>query len=397
MNINTLTCTAKNNYKSNNKGNRARKITCFLCKREIKGKYKLLNYKNTCVKVCTNCNSKTHKACKLKYKGKFLDCSICNKAVLYNQSILCQNCDCFVHQKCTKLSNAGIKAIENSIDFWTCSKCMAGIYPFADLDTQQLACAINPSTKKIVKKKRLYFSKQQCLACKNYIPRKKYKNKSIIYNGNYAKLCPDCSIPGNNKLRDQTLIEYLDCSYCMKEVKHESVLCSICQHWTDADCAKLDKMDLNKINDHAYGDWFCYSCVSSIFPMMETHDFDIKESTNNFQKFLDCSVCTKNVTGQSLCCFMCSHWVHKRCIDKFSNKRYNSKNSTVPSVQSFDYMNTFYKNRDWFCPKCSESIFPLIGVDDDEFMAICYSSQYTMTKNIEKICKNLIKIDAFDS
>ena len=201
-------------------GNRARKSTCFLCKREIKGKYKLLNYKNTCVKVCTNCNSKTHKACRPKYKGKFLDCSICNKAVIYNQSILCQNCDCFVHQKCTRLSNSDIKAIENSIDFWTCCKCMADIYPYADLNTQQLVCAIKPNTKKIVKKNHIY-PKQQCLACKNYIPRKKYKNKLIIYNGNYAKLCPDCSIPGNNKLRDQTLIEYLDCRHCIKEVKHE--------------------------------------------------------------------------------------------------------------------------------------------------------------------------------
>ena len=191
------------------------------------------------------------------------------------------------------------------------------------------------------------------------------------------------------------MIEYLDCCQCNKEVKHEYILCNLCHHWVDAGCAKLNKRDLDIIsNDPHYGDWFCFSCVKSVFPMMEEHDFTQTEK-ESFKKYLDCSVCTKNVTGQSLCCCICSHWVHRKCIDNFSTKKSNSNNSGV-CTESFEHMNAFYKNKDWFCPKCTVSIFPLVNLDDEDFIVICYGSQYNMTKNVENICKNIVKINVLD-
>ena len=73
-------------------------------------------YKNATVKICTSCNNnKKLTVCSKKYKhnSTYIDCSICQKAVLYNSSILCNGCDHFVHRKCTNLTSEDIKNIEN--------------------------------------------------------------------------------------------------------------------------------------------------------------------------------------------------------------------------------------------------------------------------------------------
>ena len=105
------------------------KPKCYFCKYEIKSKTKTMNYKNTTVKICSSCNSKKLKACSKNYQGKFLDCSICKKAVIYNSSILCSICDHWVHKKCTKLTKNDINNIENSNTPWSCDKCCCDIPP----------------------------------------------------------------------------------------------------------------------------------------------------------------------------------------------------------------------------------------------------------------------------
>ena len=110
-----------------------KKPQCFFCKYEIRTKPRLMNYKNTTIKVCKTCNSGKNKVCSKKYNSKLIDCSICKKAVLYNSSILCSNCDHFVHKKCTVLSTDDIKNIENTIDTWFCPICVADCSPSPNL------------------------------------------------------------------------------------------------------------------------------------------------------------------------------------------------------------------------------------------------------------------------
>ena len=94
-----------------------------------------MNYKNTTVKICSSCNVKKLKACAANYKSTFLDCSICQKAVIYNSTILCSNCDHWVHQKCTELTKNDITIMENSSISWFCDKCCCDIFPFSQIDT----------------------------------------------------------------------------------------------------------------------------------------------------------------------------------------------------------------------------------------------------------------------
>ena len=110
---------------------------CFFCKYEIiKGRVKILNYKNTSIKVCSGCKSDKIKACSLKYKSTFVDCSICGKVVKDNNCILCTNCDHFTHQKCTLLSSKDIKDIEKLQTGWFCNNCNLNIFPFSPMCLQ---------------------------------------------------------------------------------------------------------------------------------------------------------------------------------------------------------------------------------------------------------------------
>ena len=118
----------KSHHTKHNKVNK--KPCCFFCKYELKSKPKLINYKNTTIKVCQSCNKQKFKICSKDHQSKFLDCSICKKFVLYNTCIVCENCDHFVHRKCTKLTHEEIKNIENNNIPWNCVKCTEEIFHF---------------------------------------------------------------------------------------------------------------------------------------------------------------------------------------------------------------------------------------------------------------------------
>ena len=134
------------NIKAINKQTKA-KTKCFFCKYELKSKPKLINYKNTTVKVCISCNSKKFKFCAAKYKSKNIECTACQKAVIYNSCILCSFCDHFIHQKCTRLSKEDIADIEKSQNEWACKQCCSDIFPFSELTTRELQKELTPVLK----------------------------------------------------------------------------------------------------------------------------------------------------------------------------------------------------------------------------------------------------------
>ena len=133
---------------------------------------------------------------------------------------------------------------------------------------------------------------------------------------------------------------------------------------------KFEKKRPQKMGEDCYGDWFCPPCTGSIFPF-SSQDINLNIHPNEnkeFKTFTDCSSCSKQVKGEGMCCGLCKHWNHKKCIGKFSNKR--PKGEKI-DIGSFENMNEFYKDTDWFCYKCSRSIFPFLSLKDEDFLITC--------------------------
>ena len=248
-----------------------KKPSCFFCKYEfstkLKSKPKLMNYKNITIKICSTCNKQKFKVCSKNYQSKSLDCSICKKLVLYNTSILCDNCDHYIHRKCTNITHEEIKNIERNSVPWNCSQCNKEIFPFFQLNSTNLTKVLNSKVSFAApkqKSKAVPVPKNLCFSCNKPVHRGYYNKKHIIYNHKKLKFCKSCS-QDQSPLKDKDKIEYLDCTICNKEVQHESIFCILCQSWVHPDCANLTRHDLNTIGEDNYGDWFCPPCTSSIF------------------------------------------------------------------------------------------------------------------------------------
>ena len=366
----------------------------------LKGKYKTMFYKEISVKLCIQCNSSKYKFSAMKFRGKNLSCTICNKGVRTNNCILCYQCDHFIHQQCSNLSNKDIKQIENLDYAWSCNICNSDTYPFSSLNSKQLAMVFNPPSLNVGRKPKVKSKTNKCcFLCKNSVVNNKhYKNKYIYYNKVRVLLCITCSKNIEEKVEDRALIEYLDCTVCNKLVNFESVFCNICLHWVDAHCCNLNEYDLNQISDPDYGDWICLPCNVNIFPFWG-YDTRLNNSSNMsqniyykklYETFPDCSICNKIVrTKSSLCCSLCRHWVDRKCISTF--------NRDSESIDSYESMTRYYKNRDWFCFTCSKNIFPFLSLSDEDFSIECYEFRTKLkNENIKSICKSLMHIDAFD-
>ena len=86
-----------------------------------------------------------------------------------------------------------------------------------------------------------------------------------------------------------------------------------------------------------------------------------------------------------MCCQLCFHWVHKKCIGKFSKKG-----------GTFEEMNSFYKNKDWFCFRCSRSIFPFMSLCDEDFLIACNGlDKRSMNNNLKNIQNKLSEMNFF--
>ena len=154
-----------------------------------------------------------------------------------------------------------------------------------------------------------------------------------------------------------------------------------------AQCAGINRKELSEISSPAYGDWYCGPCKNNTGAPSELENDALKEE---YITFLNCSICTKKVKGESLCCALCRHWVDKKCIGKFSTKIKNGIDNTFKS------MNEFYKDQDWFCFECSKNIFPLIGLPDDEFLLSCLEAYNNISPNMREICRTLINLNVLN-
>ena len=110
----------------------------------------------------------------------------------------------------------------------------------------------------------------------------------------------------------------------------------------------------------------CTTCTIDIFPM--TQDIDhhngntIKQQTdvtNDLLTYPTCNKCDKKVTSNaSICCTLCRHWIHQKCVGKFRKKEFK------------DFL-LYYHNKDWFCESCNEDIFPFQKMNDEDFRIMC--------------------------
>ena len=225
--------------------------------------------------------------------------------------------------------------------------------------------------------------KKQCFACVNHINEKGCLE--IFYNKKKVKLCSNTCV---DNLKNKDLIEYTDCTICSKEVLHESILCQTCQHWIHAECAGVNRNELISIGSSAFGDWMCQSCSGS--EMADTPCLTNLNLMEEYQTFTYCSICTKQVKGESLCCAFCKHWVHRKCIGKFSNR------GKYKEIDSFESMNEYYKEQDWFCLECLKDMFPLISLPDDEFLLACLETFKCISPSMREICRSLIHLDVLN-
>ena len=362
------------------------KITCFFCSYEIcNKKFRLIKFKDRLKKVCIDCSPASHKVCKTKYIGTSVDCSICNNPVMYNKCLKCDICNHMVHSKCNDISPKDILPIE-SLNSFTCKSCCENIFPFTNYQ--------DTTTTLINRDRHIKQTRQikQCFLCTNALPRKRnYTNKNIIYNGKPETLCQDCCLKECNlPVKDRKAIELLDCSCCLKQVKYEGILCELCQHWVHPECNSIDPKTLHELDLSKY-EWWCTKCTTNIYPkyLMEEEPTTAIYQSFNYKTFDDCSICNKNVkSNRSICCTLCNHWVHSKCIDCFTTKS-NSLNSFL----------NYYKDKDWFCPQCLSDALPFINLNNMDFQILCFEEMNhtsISSPSLREICIKLQTMNMFD-
>ena len=136
-----------------------------------------------------------------------------------------------------------------------CPKCNTSILPQADKK--------QPKPKKNPK---INMNTKNCLTCNKQISKKLYENKYLIYDNNKRCLCEPCSKHGLKiPVRDKSLIEFLDCSICKKQVKYESILCDHCQHLVHPYCNGISRKSLHQLGQIT-DNWYCRNCNLKIYP-----------------------------------------------------------------------------------------------------------------------------------
>ena len=349
------------------KQNYQHKKTCFYCKYEIINHkaIKHILYKGNKKVICQHCTKFKHKTLEAKYSQYDVQCTTCDKPVMYKKCIACSICDHFIHGKCNNLNKEDIKKIEMICDFFICRQCSNEIFPNVE--------ALCPKTKN--KTQNCKLPKNVCLVCNDTITKQQYSNKNIIYNEKEAKLCYKCSMLGTNiPVRDKHALEFLDCPICSKQVKYESIYCNHCQHWVHPQCNLINRQKLSELNNLP-DDWYCLKCNLNIFPNQLLNTITIKKSKfkdkvilEEFKTFKDCTICFKLVSGhETLSCSDCRHWIHKKCIGNFSNRI---------EFQSFLH---YYSNKPWDCPLCLSEKLPFVLLDDEEFHLLLLENNINLT------------------
>ena len=341
-----------------------------------------MKYNGNLKPLCKHCTGHKHKVLQIKNNEFDSQCKICNKPALYKKCIACSICKHFYHGKCLDLNREDIEKIESICEFFMCQKCNQSILP------QQ------PDTDKRKSKEstKINTDAKNCLTCNKKISKKRYDNKYLIYNNKKRCLCESCSKHGLEiPVRDKTLVEFLDCSICKKQVKYESIFCDHCQHLVHPYCNGISKKYLHQLGQMAEK-WYCKNCNLQIYPnflLTDNNKCDIMTNKNQSAKikhefitYDDCSMCSKKVTGiETLACSTCSHWVHKKCIGHFSNRS-----------EYQDFLG-YYSSKSWDCPACTSEILPFILLDNDEFKMLLidiYAKPLYLNKdNFQKVYSKL--------
>ena len=331
------------------------KVTCFLCRYEItkhnKSSYQI-KYNKHNKPICRYCTKNKHKILEDKYKNFDMQCKSCNKPSKFKKCIACSICNHLFHGKCLKLNKTDIEKIDQVCNFFMCKLCSSETLPNLP-DSEQ-----NPKSKNNTKSKY-----KQCFTCDNTVPKYNYLNKHLLYGDKTYSLCEKCSkLNVNIPVKDKTLIEFQDCSICNKQVKYESIFCNLCQHLVHPYCNGINKQNLSELSK-SDEDWYCLNCNLKIYPNYLLNNeikpktkFDKSKAIKEFTTFKDCSVCSKNVTGnETLACSMCNHWVHKKCIGIFKNR-----------AEFQDFLH-YYSTKPWDCPTCTANMLPFIFLDNNKF------------------------------
>ena len=292
--------------------------------------------------------------------------------LLYKNYIAHSICNNLFHGKCLDLNKNDIDKIYKVCNFFMCRLCISETLPNLP-DTEN-------NLKSMITNKPKY---KQCFTCNNTIQKYNYVNKHLLYGEKRHLLCEKCSkLSVNIPVKNKNLIEFQDCSICNKQVKYESIFCNLCQHLVHPYCNGIDKQTLSELGK-CEDDWYCFNCNLKIYPnyllnnkIKSKTEVNKSKALKEFITFKDCSVCSKNVTGnQTLSCSMCKHWVHKKCIGQFKNK-----------TEFQDFLH-YYSNKPWDCPNCIAEILPFIFLDNNNFhmllMEIYTKPTYLNKDNIE--------------
>ena len=201
--------------------------SCIICTQPLKPNCtpKLISEDNP-IYLCHSCDIEQVQIDDMEY----LDCSLCNKLVLY-ESILCSLCNHWVHAQCLSLNDTDIRHMESQID-WCCPHCLSNIFPFYNINS-------------------------------NYVT----KTKTLTLTDNTSTT--------------QTYNTCNQCSVCEKIVTSDKCLnCSQCRHWVHQKCIGTFKTSLNEFESflHHYSntDWNCPRCIEDIFPFSNVDSSDME-------------------------------------------------------------------------------------------------------------------------
>ena len=185
-------------------------------------------------------------------------------------------------------------------------------------------------------------------------------------------------------VKDPKLIEIVDCSICNETVQYEGVLCDTCQCWVHPACNGLTPLDIKELND-TQTTWQCNKCNP---PPQSIYTDKNEKLKLYFETFDDCKMCQKPVkTNQSICCALCRHWIHGKCLRIFRKGEFKQFNDKL-------------KHTDWYCPKCMDENLPFHNLSDEELAFHCFESNNvhidTSSEQMKVIFKQLNQSNMFD-
>ena len=219
------------------------------------------------------------KTCSKNYEIEYLNCNECGKYVKSSKkvtSICCDTCNFWIHKRCSGLNNDYFTILKNTEEGWDCKKCKQDMFPFFNLNGNQISKLLNGKD--------------------NYKPPHKNHNKTGVSvecnnclitsnttNGWYYAQCTStdvCSTFCTKTCLDifaeknPNNYEIYNCSICSNKIgkKVDSIFCDICFTWVHRKCipnlSHAEYESLSNINS----DWFCPPCQDNIFPFHKLDD-----------------------------------------------------------------------------------------------------------------------------